>query len=55
MKKSEALYKAQLSVLNDPNITFEETLEVLAILMEEEKWAKHIETTQMKVKNDETV
>lgn len=55
MKKSEAFHKAQLSVLNDPNITFEETLEVLAILMEEEKWAKHTETTQMKVKNDETV
>ena len=40
MKKSEAFYKAQLAVLNDPNITFEETLEVLAVLMDEEKMAK---------------
>ena len=43
MKTSEALYKAQLAVLNDPNITFEETLEVLAVLMEEEKLAKFTE------------
>lgn len=43
MKKSQALYKAQLAVLNDPNITFEETLEVLAVLMEEEKMAKFSE------------
>lgn len=55
MKKSEAFHMAQLAILNDPNITYEETLEVLAVLMEEEKWAKHTETTQMKVKNDETV
>lgn len=55
MKKSEAFHMAQLAVLHDPRITFEDTLEVLTVLMDEEKWAKHTETTQMKVKNDETV
>jgi type II secretory pathway component PulF len=43
MKKSEALYKAQLSVLNDQTISFEETLELLAVLMHEEKSAKFSE------------
>ena len=53
MKKSEALHMAQLAILSDKDISFEETLEVLAVLMEEEKWAKHTESQQ--VKNDETV
>lgn len=43
MKKSQAFYKAQLAVLNDPNITYDETLEILAVLMEEEKLAKFSE------------
>lgn len=43
MKKSQAFYKAQLAVLNDQDITFEETLEILAVLMEEEKLAKFSE------------
>lgn len=43
MKKSQVFYKAQLSVLNDRNITFAETLEILAVLMEEEKLAKFSE------------
>ena len=51
MKKSQALYKAQLSVLNDQSITFEETLEILAVLMEEEKLAKFSER-QKEAKNE---
>ena len=43
MKKSEVFHKAQLAVLNDPNIGFEETLEVLAVLMKEEELAIYVE------------
>ena len=43
MKKSEAFHKAQLSVLSDSDLTFEETLEILAILMKEENLAKFSE------------
>lgn len=43
MKKSRAFYKAQLAVLNDPNMNFEETLEILAVLMKEEEMAKFAE------------
>lgn len=53
MKTSEALYKAQLSVLNDQSITFEQTLEILAILMEEEKSAKFCE--KLKEERNEAV
>lgn len=53
MKKSQAFYKAQLAVLNDPNMNFEETLEILAVLMEEEKMAKFSE--RKKEKENETV
>jgi type II secretory pathway component PulF len=55
MKKSQALYKAQLSVLNDPNISFEETQEVLAVLMEEEKTAKFGEKLKEEIENGKSV
>lgn len=43
MEKSKAFHMAQLAVLNDPSITFEDTLAVLAVLMKEEDSAKYIE------------
>jgi hypothetical protein len=48
MKQSEAFHKAQLSVLNDPNITFEETLEILRVLMHEEDLALFSEKKEEK-------
>ena len=53
MKTSEALYKAQLAVLNDPSITFEQTLKILAVLMKEEESAKFSE--KLREKQNETV
>ena len=53
MKKSQALYKAQLAVLHEPELDFEEKLEILAVLMEEEKLAKFSE--RQKEKENETV
>ena len=53
MKKSQVFYKAQLAVLNDPNITYDETLEILAVLMEEEKLAKFSE--RQKEKENEVI
>ena len=55
MKKSQVFYKAQISVLNDPNITYEETLEILAVLMEEEKIAKCIEKQKEEKENGKSV
>ena len=55
MKKSEALYKAQLSVLNDQTISFEETLELLAVLMDEEKSAKCYEKLKEARKDGKSV
>jgi hypothetical protein len=53
MKKSQAFYKAQLAVLHEPELDFEEKLEILAVLMEEEKLAKFSE--RQKEKENETV
>lgn len=48
MEKSKAFHMAQLAVLNDPSITFEDTLAVLAILMHEEDLAKFTERKKEK-------
>jgi hypothetical protein len=55
MKQSEAFHKAQLSVLNDQNITFEETLEILKVLMHEEGIALFTEKKEEERKNGESV
>lgn len=46
MKKSEIFKKAQLAVLRDENITFEESLEILNVLMGEERVAKFSEENE---------
>ena len=43
MKKSQAFYKAQIAVLHEEELTYEEKLEIVAVLMEEEKLAKFTE------------
>lgn len=55
MKKSEVYHKAQLSVMRDHNITYEEALEVLYILMKEEEWAKTIESRKEAQENGKSV
>ena len=55
MKKSEALRKAQISVLRDMKITFEETLELIAVLMEEEKSAMFSEKLKEERENGKSV
>lgn len=43
MKKSKALYLAQIAVLRDSELTFDETLEILKFLMDAEGTAKYSE------------
>lgn len=48
MKKSEVFHKAQFAVLSYPELSFQETLEVLAVLMKEEELAKFSERREEK-------
>jgi hypothetical protein len=43
MKKSKALYLAQIAVLRDEELTFDESLEILKFLMDAEDSAKYSE------------
>jgi hypothetical protein len=43
MKKSEALHKAQIAVMRDSEIPFDETLKILKVLMDAEGTAKYSE------------
>ena len=53
MKKSKAFYEAQISVLRNEELTFEEKLEIVAFLMDAESTAKYSE--RLKEKTDEAV
>lgn len=48
MKKSEILRKAQISVLGDFNLSGEEKLEIVKMLMSEENYARWTEEQEVK-------
>ena len=48
MKKSKAFYMAQLAVLRDKELSFEEALEIIHVLVHEEKMAKFSEKREEK-------
>ena len=53
MKRSKAFYEAQISVLRNEELTFEEKLEIVAVLMDSEGTAKYSE--RLKEKTDEEI